>query len=112
MKDLGIVFIHHRTDAATQQNIATFHKWNPNAKIVTVSGNEALLGGYGRRDLPEFDAIRRQFLGTDWECRAARPRRIAKDPCPRSRSDARFPPNYDTKAASENSESVRNQRRK
>lgn len=43
---LGIVFLHHRVDAVTLNNLQSFRRWNPDATIVTMSANESLPEGY------------------------------------------------------------------
>ena len=50
---IGIVFLHHRTDEITANNLQSFREWNPAATIVTVGAGERLPGGYSIRDFPK-----------------------------------------------------------
>lgn len=49
---VGIVFLHHRTDAVTANNLQSFRDWNPGLLIVTMSAGEPFPGGYAIRDFP------------------------------------------------------------
>lgn len=49
---VGIVFLHHRTDPVTANNLQSFRDWNPDLLIVTISAGEAFPGGYAIRDFP------------------------------------------------------------
>ena len=53
-ESLGVVFLHHRTDEVTANNLASFRDWNPHATIVTMGAEESFPGGYSIRDFPRF----------------------------------------------------------
>ncbi len=52
--ELGIVFIHHRTDAVTLNNLQSFRDWNPDATIVTMSAEQPFPDGYSIQQMPEW----------------------------------------------------------
>lgn len=54
---LGIVFLHHRTDEVTLNNLESFRRWNPDATIVTVSPTTALAGGYSIEQFADYKKI-------------------------------------------------------
>ena len=64
-ESLGIVFLHHRVDEVTANNLQSFRDWNPHATIVTVSAEEPFPGGYSIRDFPRFKA--------SWERQSCKP---------------------------------------
>lgn len=54
LPEFGIVFLHHRKDDVTLNNLATFREWNPGVPLVTMSGSEERIeGGYTIHDFPE-----------------------------------------------------------
>ena len=66
--ELGIVFLHHATDAVTRNNLARIRAEHPGATIVTVSAGEPLPGGYALRDTPELEPYHafNKKQGADW----------------------------------------------
>ena len=67
--EFGIVFLHHRTDDVTLNNLATFREWNPGVPLVTVSGSsERIEGGYSIEDFPE-EAVQWRRHTSDEELR-------------------------------------------
>jgi hypothetical protein len=68
--DLGILFLHHKTDAVTQQNLDSFRRWNPAVPIIPISGGERLPGGYAPEDMPEFQRLLVKYARTDWMYRS------------------------------------------
>src|SRR6187402_1271992 len=60
---IGIVFLHHRCDPVTLNNLQSFKRHNPYATIVTVGATQPLPGGYSILDFPIYrEAWARQML--------------------------------------------------
>lgn len=70
LHDLAILFLHHRLDPVTLNNLASFQRCNPQVPIVTISGDERMPGGVAAEDLPRFQRLRRYHEGTDWMYRS------------------------------------------
>lgn len=63
---LGIVFLHHRSDAVTLNNLQSFREWNPGATMVTMSAEEALPGGYSIREMEGWAERWREHTSREW----------------------------------------------
>ena len=69
---LGIVFLHHRTDDVTLNNLRSFQHWNPAATIVTMSSEESLPGGYSIQNMPGWaERWREHTAKSDLRARSA-----------------------------------------
>jgi len=64
--ELAIIFLHHRTDAVTRNNLESFRRWNPDIPIVLLSGDEPMEGGISARGLPAFQKLCQHYQGTEW----------------------------------------------
>lgn len=70
MNKLGIIFLHHKTDDVTINNLQSFKKWNPDAVFVTMSPDEALPGGYSIQNMPDWLE--------KWKVQTSKPDMLAK----------------------------------
>jgi hypothetical protein len=66
--ELGILFLHHKRDRITRQNLASLRRHNPDAVLVTMSSTVPFPGGYALARTPEL-ARRHETnpaRGSDW----------------------------------------------
>lgn len=65
---LGILFLHHKSDAVVLNNLLSIYRCNPGAKVITISAADPLPGGYTLAKTPEIQKLHAKNVlkGSDW----------------------------------------------
>lgn len=66
--NLGILFLHHGTNAVVLNNLSSIRRHNPHATIVTMSDKDPLPGGYSLSSTPALEKLhaRNKSRSSDW----------------------------------------------